>query len=70
MPTPELRREIEAAHEEAAAAHERCAELHLRAAEVWERQGDSDRAEEHRTAAALDTRLALAERRAVLQYTR
>ena len=70
MPTEELRGRIRRIHEQAAALHEEAAALHLEAAAVWEGRGDSDRAEEHRIAAAVDTRMAAAERAAWQQYNR
>ncbi len=70
MPTDELRGRIREVHEQAAALHEAAAALHLEAATIWEGRGDANRAEEHRTAAALDARMAAAERAAWERYTR
>jgi hypothetical protein len=70
VPTEELRKRIREVHESAAALHEQAAALHLEAAEIWESRGDADRAEEHRTAAAVDTRMAAAERAAWERYNR
>jgi hypothetical protein len=70
VPTDELRARIRHVHEQAAELHEQAAALHLEAAEIWDARGDQDRAEEHRTAAAVDSRMAAAERAAWERYNR
>jgi hypothetical protein len=70
VPTDELRGRIRRVHEQAAALHEEAAKLHLEAASIWEARGDIDRAEEHHIAAAVDIRMAAAERAAWQQYNR